>query len=84
MDLPLAMLVRGLFSAGSLGPYPPSSPALPPPVLGGQHIRIASTDNVEWRRELTRYGLSEERVQVLRHQIMIAWDSPVMDDDMRC
>ena len=64
--------------------HPPASPALRLRVLGGQHIRIVSTNNVKWRRELTRYGMSEERVQVLRHQIMRAWDSLVMDDEMRC
>ena len=31
MDLPLATVVRGLFTGGSLGWYPASSPALPPP-----------------------------------------------------
>ena len=30
MDLPLATVVRGLFTGGSLGWYPASSPALPP------------------------------------------------------
>ena len=51
MDLPLAMVVRGLFTGGFLGWYPASSPALPPPppVLGGQHFRIVSTDDPEWR-----------------------------------
>ena len=51
-------------------------------MLGGQHTRIVSTNNVEWKRELTRYGMSEERVPVLRYQIMRAWDSLVMDDEM--
>ena len=51
MDLPLATVVRGLFTGGSLGRYPPSSPTLRhlPPVLGGQHIRIVSTNDPEWR-----------------------------------
>ena len=80
MDVPLAMFVPRLFTGGSLGWYPPSSSALPPPVLAGQHIRIVSTDNVEWKRELTLYGMSEERVQVLRHHIKEAWDSLIMDD----
>ena len=34
MDLPLATVVRGLFTGGSLGWYPSSSPALPPPPPG--------------------------------------------------
>ena len=62
MDPPLAMVVRGLFIGWSLGWYPPSSPAILPPILGGQHIRIVSTDHVEWRREVTWYGMSNERV----------------------
>ena len=82
MDLPLAMVVRGLLSGGSLGWYPPSSLALPPPVLGGQHIRIVSTGNPDWKHELTRYGMSEQRVQKLKWEIMRAWDCLVMDYEM--
>ena len=82
MDLPLATVVRGLFTGGSLGGYPPSSPPLPPPVLGGQHIRIVSTDNLEWRYELTRYGMSQEQLQNLRWEMIRAWDSLVMDEEM--
>ena len=37
MDLPLAMVVRGLFTKGSLRSYPPFSPALPPPPPHSQH-----------------------------------------------
>ena len=81
MDLPLATVVRGLFTGGSLGWYPSSSPALPPPVLGGQHIRIVSTNDPEWRHELTRYGMSHERVDRLRREIIRAWDCLVMDAD---
>ena len=82
MDLSLATVVRGLFTRGSSGWYPPSSLALPPPVLGGQHIRIVSTDNPEWKHELTSYGMSEERVQKLKWEIMRAWDCPVIYDEM--
>ena len=82
MDMPLATVVRGLCTRGSLGWYPPSSPALPPPVLGGQHIHIVSTDDPEWRHELTRYGMSHRRVERLRREIIRAWDSLVMDTDM--
>ena len=82
MDAPLAAVVRGLFTGGSLGRYPPSSPALPPPVLGGQHIRIVSTDNPKWRHEPTRYGTSDERVERLRREIMRARDSLVVENDM--
>ena len=57
MDLPLAMVVRGLFTGGSLGWYPPFLPCITSPVVAGQHIRIVSIDNVEWKRELTRYGM---------------------------
>ena len=66
----------------SLGWYPPSSPALPPPVLRGQHIRIVTTDDPEWRHELTRYATSHERVNRLRREIIRAGDSLVMDADM--
>ena len=84
MDLPLATVVRGLFTGGSLGWYPSSSPALPPPppVLAGQHIRIVSTDDREWRQELTRYGMSAERLDRLRREIGRAWGRLVMDDAM--
>ena len=70
------------FHGVSLGWYPSSSPALPPPVLGGQHIRIVSTDDPEWRQEPTRYGMSAERVDKLRREIGRAWDCLVMDDAM--
>ena len=56
MDLPLAKLVRALLTGGAFG-YPPSSLALPAPVLEGQHIRIVSTNYPEWKRELTGYGI---------------------------
>ena len=82
MDLPLATVVRGLFTVGSLGCYPSSSPALPPPVLGRQHIRIVTTDDPEWRHELTRYRMSHERVDRLRGEIIRAWECLVMDADM--
>ena len=82
MDLPLATVMRGLFTGGSLGWYPASSPALPPPVLGGQHIRIVSTDDPEWREELTRYGMSPDRVDRLRREVGRAWDCLVMDEVM--
>ena len=83
MDLPLATVVRGLFTGGSLGWYPASSPALPPPpVLGGQHIRIVSIDDPEWRQELTRYGMSPNRVDRLRREVGKAWDCLVMDEAM--
>ena len=59
MELPLAMVVRGLFTGGALGGYPPSSPALPAPVLASQHIRIVTTNSAEWKREVTGYGMSE-------------------------
>ena len=75
-------MVRGLFTGGSLGSYPPSSPAFPPPVLGTPHIRIVSTNDPEWRHELTRYGTSHEWVDRLRREIIRAWDSLVMDADM--
>ena len=83
MDLPLATVVRGVFTGGSLGWYPASSPALPPLVLGGQHIRIVSTDDPEWRQELTRYGMSDGRVDSLRRQVGRAWECLVMDEAMR-
>ena len=82
MELPLATVVRGLFTGGSSGWYPSSSPALPPPVLGGQHIRIVSTDDPEWRQELTRYGMSPDRVDTLRREIGRAWECLVMDEAM--
>ena len=80
IDLPLATVVRGLLTGGSLGWYPASSPALPPPVLGGQHIRIVSTDDREWRQELTRYGMSPDRVVRLRREVARAWERLVMDE----
>ena len=46
MDLPLATVVRRLFTGGGHWAgiaLPPQH--YPPPVLGGQHIRIVSTDN---------------------------------------
>ena len=52
-------------------------------MLVRQHIRIVSRDNVEWKRELTRYGMSKERVHVLRHHVMQAGDSLIMNDEMR-
>ena len=62
-------------------PLPPQdSPS--PPVLGGQHVRIVSTDSPEWKHELTRYGMSEERVQRLMWEIMRVWDCPGMDDEI--
>ena len=85
MDLPLATVVRGLFTGGSLGWYLASSPALPPPppVLGGQHIRIVSVDDPESRSELTRYGMSHGRVDLLRREVGKAWACLVMDEAMR-
>ena len=83
MDLPLATVVRGLFTGGSLGWYPASSPALPPPVLGGQHICIVSTDDPEWRSELIRYGMSVGRVDILRREVGRAWECLLMDEAMR-
>ena len=83
MDLPVATVVRGLFTGGSLGWYPASSPALPPPVLGGQHIRIVSTDDPESISELTRYGMSDARVGLLRREVGRAWECLVMDEAMR-
>ena len=84
VDLPLATVVCGLFTGGSLGWYPASSPALPPPplVLGGQHIRIVSTDDPKWRQELTRYGMSPGRVDRLRREVGRAWERLVMDEAM--
>ena len=82
MDLLLATVGRGLFTGGSLGWYPASSPALPPPVLGGQHIRIVSTDDLEWRQELTRYGMVPDRVDRLRRVVGRAWERLVMDEAM--
>ena len=83
MDVPLATVVRGLFTGVSLGWYPASAPALPPPVLGGQRIRIVSTDDPEWRSKLTRYGMSDARVGLLRREVGTAWQSLVMDEAMR-
>ena len=51
-------------------------------MLGGKHIRIVSTNKAEWKHELTRYGMSEERVQRLKWEIMKPWDCLVMDDEM--
>ena len=82
MDVPLATVVRELFMGGSLGWYPSSSPALPPSVLGGQHIRVVSADDPEWRYELTRYGTSHERLDRLRKEIIKTRDCLVMDADM--
>ena len=83
MYVPLATVVRGLFTGGSLGWYPASAPALPPPVLGGQRIRIVSTDNPEWRSELTPYRMSDARLGLLRREVGRAWESLVMDEAMR-
>ena len=84
IDLPLAMVVRVLFrgGGGALGSYPPSSPALLAPVLAGQHIRIVSADSAGSHCELTRYGMSEERVRPVKRHIIEAWDSLVMDDEI--
>ena len=82
MDLPLATVVCGLFTGGSLGWYPSSSLALPPLVLGRQHIGIVSTDDPDRRHELTRYGMSHERVARLRREIIRAWECLVMDANM--
>ena len=57
--------------SGVIGWYPPSSPALPPPVLGGQHIRIVSTDNPQLKHELTR--MSEEQVE---RMVMVVAPAP--------
>ena len=68
---------------GVIGLVPPFLPGPPPPpVLGGQHIHIVSTDNPESKHELTQYGMSEERVQKLKWELMRAWDCLVMDDEM--
>ena len=83
MDVPLATVVRGLFTGGSLGWYPASAPALPPPLLGGQCIRIVSTDDLEWTSELTRYGMPDARVGELRREVGRAWECLVMDEAMR-
>ena len=83
MDVPLATVVRGLFTGGSLGWYPASAPPLPPAVLAGQRIRIVSTNDPEWRSELTRYGMSDARVRILRREVGRAWESLVMDEAMR-
>ena len=83
MDVPLATVVRGLFTGGSLGWYPASAPPLPPAVLAGQRIRIVSTNNPEWRSELTRYGMSDARVRILRREVGRAWEGLVMDEAMR-
>ena len=83
MDVPLATVVRGLFTGGSLGWYPASAPPLPPAVLAGQRIRIVSTNDPEWRSELTRYGMSDARVRILRREVARAWESLVMDEAMR-
>ena len=83
MDVPLATVVRGLFTGGSLGWYPASAPPLPPAVLAGQRIRIVSTNDPEWRSELTRYGMSDARVRLLRREVGRAWESLVMDEAMR-
>ena len=83
MDVPLATVVRELFTGGSLGWYPASAPPLPPAVLAGQRIRIVSTNDPEWRSELTRYGMSDARVRLLRREVGRAWESLVMDEAMR-
>ena len=61
---------------------PPPPQHYPPPVLGGQHIRIVSTDGPEWRQVLTRYGMSPDRVDRLRREVGRAWDCLVMDEAM--
>ena len=83
MDVPLATVVCGLFTGGSLGWYPAWAPPLPPPVLAGQRIRIVSTDDPEWKSELTRYGMSDALVRLLRREVSKAWESLVMDEAMR-
>ena len=45
MELPLVMVVRGLFTGRALGWYPPSSSALPALVLAGRHMHIVSTES---------------------------------------
>ena len=82
--MPLATVVRGLFTGGVLGLVPRLGPSItPPPVLGGQRIRIVNTDDAEWRSELTRYGMSDARLGLLRREVGRAWESLVMDEAMR-
>ena len=84
MDVALATVVCVLFT-GVLGLVPRLGPSItpPPPVLGGQRIRIVSTDDPEWRSELTRYGMSDARMGLLRREVGRAWESLVMDEAMR-
>ena len=72
MDLPLAMVVRGPFTGGALGSYPPSSPAL-------QVSTAASSAKILRAGNMSGCGMG----WLLRQHIMDGWDSLVMDEDLR-
>ena len=72
MDLPLAMVVRGLFTGGAWGSYHPSSPTL-------QVSTSASSAKILRAGNISGRGMG----WLLRQHIIDGWDSLVMDEDLR-